>query len=277
MATHLKKLRTSGRTTDGLAIADGPALAAPSRRDALRVLGAGLLLAMTASPATAQTAPGGNRGGPGAARGGGRRGGSGGRGGGAKTVAARLHIGRDGVITVMTSKVECGQGSRAELTQAAAEELRVGADQVRLIMGDTGLTPDDGGTAGSQSTPSSVPAIRRGCAAARGLLVSLAAARWGVEAATLAVSGGEVTDPAMRRTLSYADLASDEAGVKAFEGAIPQDVTLTPVEAWKVMGTSVEHPTAATSSSAPTNTPPTSRGRGCSTARCSAPRPTARR
>ena len=58
----------------------------PSRRDVLRFLGAGLLIAVTASSSSiAQVAP--QRG---------RRGGGGGggmRGNGAKNVAARVHIG----------------------------------------------------------------------------------------------------------------------------------------------------------------------------------------
>ena len=123
----------------------------PTRRDVLQFLGAGLLIAVIADPARAQPPSGGRRGGGGGpGRGGFRR--------GASTLSARLHIGNDGVITVMTGKVECGQGSRAELTQAAAEELRVAPGQVRLVMADTSLTPDDGVTAGSQSTPSTVPA-----------------------------------------------------------------------------------------------------------------------
>ncbi len=73
------------------------------------------------------------------------------------TVAARLHINKDGTITVMTGKVEEGQGARTQLTQAAAEELRVDVDRIRLVMADTDLVPDDGRTAGSWTTPSNVP------------------------------------------------------------------------------------------------------------------------
>src|SRR5438874_2640330 len=83
--------------------------------------------------------------------------------------SARRHIGRDGTITVMTGKVEGGQGARAEITQAAAEELRMPAERVQLVMADTALVPDDGITAGSRTTPSTVPAIRQACAAARQL------------------------------------------------------------------------------------------------------------
>ncbi|MDB5321764.1 MAG: nicB [Phycisphaerales bacterium] len=205
-----------------------------TRRGFLNVLGAGIVIAVAPETARAQVAPAGGRG-----RGGGGRGGA----GGAKTVAARLHIGQDGIITVMTGKVECGQGARAELTQAAAEELRVGADRVRLVMADTGLAPDDGGTSGSQSTPSTVPAIRRGCSAARGLLVALAARRWEVDAKTLEVRDGKVSDGAAgARSLSYADLAADKDAEKLLAGAIPADVVMTPVESWKVMGTSVARP-----------------------------------
>jgi len=57
---------------------------------------------------------------------------------------ARVHVGKDGIITVLTGKVEMGQGARTELTQAAAEELRVPISQVQMLMADTSIVPDDG-------------------------------------------------------------------------------------------------------------------------------------
>src|ERR1044071_4153733 len=95
-----------------------------SRREFVTALGAGLLIAVSSSPNFAQ---------PQQQRGRGGRGGGGFFGGGAANIAARVHIGQDGTITVMTGKVECGQGSRAEITQAAAEELRVPIDRIKLI------------------------------------------------------------------------------------------------------------------------------------------------
>ena len=74
-----------------------------------------------------------------------------------------------------------GQGSRAELTQAAAEELRLDPGRIRLIMADTGLVPDDGTTAGSGSTPRTIPSVRTGRPRPAELLVDLAAKRWKVE------------------------------------------------------------------------------------------------
>src|SRR5258706_12954773 len=116
---------------------------APSRREFVGVLGAGLLIAVCASSAEAQERRQGQR----------RGGGGGFRGGGPTPIAARLHIGKDGLITLLTGKVECGQGARAEITQAAAEELRVPASRVTLVMADTALVPNDRITAGGSAPP----------------------------------------------------------------------------------------------------------------------------
>jgi isoquinoline 1-oxidoreductase subunit beta len=199
------------------------------RREFLRVLGSGLLIAVTAGSLHGQT--------PGEPR---RTGGRGGQG--ASTIAARLHIGQDGSLTVMTGKVECGQGARAELLQAAAEELRIKPDAVRLIMADTSLTPDDGGTFGSRTTPSTLPSVRRGCAAARELLASTAAKLWSVDVASIEIRDGSATDSKSDRALTYADLATDEAAIAGFRGPTPAGIELTPVASWKVLGKEVSRP-----------------------------------
>jgi isoquinoline 1-oxidoreductase subunit beta len=196
-----------------------------NRRSFVQVLGAGLLLVVSA-PALAQE------------RGGGRR------TRGPRNISARLHIGKDGIITVMTGKVEGGQGARAELTQAAAEELRVAASQIQLVMSDTALVPDDGITAGSGSTPRTVPAIRQAAAAARELLIGFAAKQWGVEPGAITVQDGRALHAATKRVASYAELAASEDAAKNFEQAIPPDVMVTPVKEWKVLGTSLARPDA---------------------------------
>jgi isoquinoline 1-oxidoreductase len=193
-----------------------------TRRSFVKILGAGLLITVVPLPAAGQRRPG---------RGGGGQGGS---------VAARVHIAKDGAITVMTGKVEGGQGARAELTQAAAEELRVPAGRVQLVMGDTGLTPDDGITAGSRTTPSTVPAVRQGAAAAREMLVLAACRRWNVDRAAVDVRDGKVVQAAGGKEFTYADLANSED--KALEQAAPPNVAVTPVKEWKVLGTSVPRP-----------------------------------
>ena len=136
----------------------------------------------------------------------------------------------------MTGKVEAGQGARAELSEAAAEELRVPVSRIQLLMADTSLVPDDGVTAGSGSTPRTVPAVRHGAAAAREVLVEFAATRWGVDRSTIQVRDGKTSRASSPETLSYADLAADADAAKALEQGIPSDVALTPVAEWKVLG-----------------------------------------
>src|SRR5262249_60120145 len=119
-----------------------------------------------------------------------------------------LHVGAEGIVTVFTSKVEVGQGSRTQLTQAAAEELHAPVERVRLVMADT-AGPDDGGTAGSRTTPATVPAIRKACAAARQLLMDTAADAFAVEAKGLSVRDGRVEGLPADKRFGYADLASE--------------------------------------------------------------------
>ena len=195
-----------------------------NRRAFVQVLGAGLVLAVSVAPAAAQS--------------------RGGRGGGprARNIAARVHIASDGTITVMTGKVEAGQGARAELTLVAAEELRVPVSRVQLIMADTSLVPDDGITAGSGSTPRTAPAVRQGAAAARELLIDFACKQWGVERKTVEVRDGKVAHAPTGKTLGYAELAASADAEKAFSQAIPAEVSLTAVTEWKVMGVATPRP-----------------------------------
>ncbi len=158
------------------------------------------------------------------------------------TVAARLHINQDGTISVMTGKVEEGQGPRAELSQAAAEELQVSVKRIRLIMADTDLVPDDGITAGSRTTPYNVPAVRRGAAMARELLKGLAAKRWKVDPGTLDVSDGTITNKTTGQTVTYADLAESEDIEDVFKKEVPSDIAVTPISEWDALGTSFPRP-----------------------------------
>ncbi len=165
-----------------------------------------------------------------------------GRGGQSITVAARLHINQDGTISVMTGKVEEGQGPRAELSQAAAEELHVSVEKIRLIMADTDLVPDDGITAGSRTTPYNVPAVRQGAAKARELLTRLTADRWKVDPGTLHVIDGTITHKTTKQRITYADLAKSNDIDDIFKETIPSDIAVTPVSEWNAMGTSVPRP-----------------------------------
>src|SRR6185503_16415154 len=86
----------------------------PSRREFVQTLGAGILIAVTVRAwGQAQEGAAPARGSGAAARGAQGRGGGGIGGTPPANLFARLHIGKDGIITVLCGKVECGQGARA--------------------------------------------------------------------------------------------------------------------------------------------------------------------
>ncbi|MGH8023228.1 MAG: molybdopterin cofactor-binding domain-containing protein [Limisphaerales bacterium] len=165
-------------------------------------------------------------------------------GSGAQTVGARIHLGADGSITVLSGKVEAGQGARTELSEAAAEELRVPIGRVEMLLADTRAVPNDGMTAGSRTTPSTVPAVRQGAAAARELLIAFARGQWRTRRAEVRVLDGKAIEIAGKRSLTYADLAKNPESLKLFAKAIPADVKLTPVKDWKVLGQPALRPNA---------------------------------
>lgn len=197
-----------------------------NRRDVLRLLASGIVVTVVATeetrrgagpPAAPAVAPGSPAPAP-----------------RPQMISARLHIGADGKVTVFTGKVEVGQGSRTQLTQVAAEELRLAPTEIRLVMADTDLVPDDGGTSGSRTTPATVPQVRRAAAAARELLLDLAATRWGISRDGLTVEDGRVLDRAGSRGLGYGELAEGQR--LQHEIGTPPETT---PEAWRVCGTSL--------------------------------------
>src|SRR5690348_16732700 len=60
-----------------------------------------------------------------------------------------LAIHADGTVTAFTGKTENSQGNRTAIPQIVAEELDVPVANVRVLMGDTARTVDQGATVGS--------------------------------------------------------------------------------------------------------------------------------
>ncbi len=94
----------------------------------------------------------------------------------ATQVDSWLTIAADESITAYSGKIEFGQGFSTVQTQLIAEELSVPLERVRVIFGETGLTPDQGVTSGSQSTVTEFSAggLRQAVDTARDALFLLA-------------------------------------------------------------------------------------------------------
>lgn len=203
------------------------------RRSFVQVLGAGVLVTAIGAPAVGQ------RGGGGGGR---RRGGF--FGGPPAALSARFHFADDGMITVFSGKVDAGQGARCELAQAAAEELRVPCARVRAMLADTAACPNDGITAGSGTTPRTVPAIRQAAAAVRQLFVASVARKWQLEPGAVEVRDGKLFDPVTKRSQTYVAAANDEELAKVLDQPAAGHVELTRSSNWKVLGSEQKPPAA---------------------------------
>jgi CO/xanthine dehydrogenase Mo-binding subunit len=125
-----------------------------------------------------------------------------------------LAVGADESVTVFTGKVDYGQGTETSLAQIVAEELDVPYARIKMDLGDTAKSVDQGITAGSSSLSKGGPQLRQMAAAARQELLKLAAVRLQTPVDKLTVSEGVVSaaeTPAKK--ISYGKLI----GGKRFE------------------------------------------------------------
>lgn len=146
---------------------------------------------------------------------------------------ALLRIGEDGRVTCFTGKIEMGQGPITSLPQMLAEELDVAVDDIDIVMGDTDLCPYDQGTWGSMTTRVFGPQWCQAGAAARTVLLELAAETLHVPVADLMVQQGVVlviSDPSRR--VSYGQLTK---GRRIDRDLVVPPVVKRPAE-YKVVG-----------------------------------------
>ena len=193
------------------------------RRDFIKAFGAGIVFVVPLSRALAQQ------------RGQGESGRAGATNQLPNDIGAWIHIDEDGGITVLTGKVEMGQNIRTSLAQAVAEELHVPVPMIRMVMGDTDLTPFDMGTFGSRTTPTMAPQLRKAAAAAREALIELAAEQLNVEPASVKIVDARFVNHDKSKSLSLAEVAKGRKLVKL----IPQDIATTEPKDWTIAGTSV--------------------------------------
>ena len=107
-------------------------------------------------------------------------------------IAERLRFVPDRTVTVLSGKVELGQGLNDALTLICTDELALEPNRIRVRCGDTGATPNDGLTAGSGSMERAGATVRSAARAARGELIRRASARLGVPPGRLEARSGMI-------------------------------------------------------------------------------------
>src|SRR6266699_571834 len=118
-----------------------------------------------------------------------------------------IAVNADGSVSAFFGKMDMGQGLFVAIGQMVAEELDVPFARVKVIMGDTATSVNQGGASGSTGIQLGGKQMRMAAAEARRVLVDMAAAKLGLAADALTVSDGVVQAKAdASKKASYAEL-----------------------------------------------------------------------
>lgn len=122
-----------------------------------------------------------------------------------------IRVAAEGKITVLSGRVELGQGNASAICRMAADELGCAPEALTLETGHTGLTPNEGFTAGSMSVSGGGQAVRWAASAFRNLMLNVASDRLGCEAADLCLADGVVLKDGEPTEIEFANLSRDLA------------------------------------------------------------------
>jgi nicotinate dehydrogenase subunit B len=144
-----------------------------------------------------------------------------------------LAVGADGIVTAYTGKCDFGQGIFTAQTQLVAEELCVAVSRIKLIECDTTVTPDQGTTSGSQSTPTNFNSqnLALAAATAREALLSMAARKFGDPVDRLTAAGGVITGAAGQH-VTYEELV----GGRHFNLTLDPTAKRRSPQQWTILG-----------------------------------------
>jgi nicotinate dehydrogenase subunit B len=130
-----------------------------------------------------------------------------------------------GKVTVLTGRVELGQGVLTAMAQIAADELDIAIERITIRSGDTEKAPNEGYTAGSQSIQFGGVALRQACADARALFLDQAAKVVGCNVKELSIRDGRIFRNGTSTGQDYWTLSGAvDLGVKATGNGEPKRV-----------------------------------------------------
>jgi len=142
-----------------------------------------------------------------------------------------LKIDDKGIITIIVHRSEMGQGVRTSLPMLIAEELEVDWNNIRIEQADGHPKYGDQTTGGSQSIRRTFEPLRLAGATAREMLISAAAAKWGIKPSQCYAENGFVINRNNNNKLSYGELVEDAAKLP-----IPQNIKLKEPKDYKIIG-----------------------------------------
>jgi len=107
---------------------------------------------------------------------------------------ATIRLDPTGMITVLCSVTEQGQGAEGVFAQIAASAVGVTIEKVRVITGDTGVTPYGGGTWASRGAGIGGEAVLQAGRALRSNILDIAAVILNLDKAELDIVGNEIVN-----------------------------------------------------------------------------------
>jgi aerobic carbon-monoxide dehydrogenase large subunit len=120
---------------------------------------------------------------------------------------ATIRLEPTGMVTVMCSVTEQGQGTEAIFAQIAASAVGVSMEKVKVITGDTGITPYGGGTWASRGAGIGGEAVLQAGRALRSNMLDVAAAILKMDKAELDVRDNAVINKlTLERKIDLAEL-----------------------------------------------------------------------
>jgi nicotinate dehydrogenase subunit B len=122
-------------------------------------------------------------------------------------LSSYIAVNADGTVSAFFGKMDMGHGLHVAIAQIVAEELDVPFKRVRIFMGDTATSVNQGGASGSTGIQLGGKQMRAAAAEARRVLVEMAAAQLATGSEKLVVNDGVVsTAEDKARHISYAEL-----------------------------------------------------------------------
>jgi nicotinate dehydrogenase subunit B len=125
-------------------------------------------------------------------------------------LSSYIAVNADGTVAAFFGKMDMGHGIFTAIGQIVAEELDVPFKSVKVFMGDTATSVNQGGASGSTGIQLGGKQLRMAGAEARRVLVEMAAEKLGVAADQLTVTDGVVKTNAPRgampKSVTYAEL-----------------------------------------------------------------------
>jgi len=152
-----------------------------------------------------------------------------------------LRIDRDGVVTIVNSVPEMGQGSLTTTSMIIADELDAILDQVRVEQAPANPALYKNPVTGTQSYGGSrgvrdhLAMWRKAAAAAREMLAQAAADEWGVPVESVETEQGAVVHRPSGRRLLYGQLVD-----RAQQVPVPQNPTLKSPDKFRYIGKPVK-------------------------------------